>query len=372
MFQLEKDYYLTLCLNVLQKCGFQMEFKGGASLAKGFSLIERSSEDVDLSIFNVKKNSIASKKLRKLKFKEMETSEKERLSYFTTITNIVKSNIPGTNVRLGADGDLFFCDDYSNGVIWVDYKSVCKNEYDQKKDVNCCFASIVLEISHKPHHLPIDLTNNVKNSLILSRSFNSILEEYCEPNDDIQWPFVKNINCIHPFITVLQKLMDCLFHRFDRKIHKIDGIILGTGRKKIAYFDSRNVRHFEDCAEVISNYYKIQKDMNSYFFGNELKKLGQDWPYAIVGDIFYSPKYLFELLEVNGCFRRSLEGKKLYSFNGLVFISQSTKINAAHSTKWQRYIKCYESRKKLHWGENRYSLLECCNIITTWLELHDI
>lgn len=52
----EKDYWITLVLSRLAKSKYVDEavFKGGTSLSKGYNLIERFSEDVDLAIINDK------------------------------------------------------------------------------------------------------------------------------------------------------------------------------------------------------------------------------------------------------------------------------------------------------------------------------
>jgi hypothetical protein len=46
----EKDYWVTHTLWALQAQGFEIWFKGGTSLSKGFGLIERFSEDLDLKV----------------------------------------------------------------------------------------------------------------------------------------------------------------------------------------------------------------------------------------------------------------------------------------------------------------------------------
>ncbi|PIQ42620.1 MAG: hypothetical protein COV52_02355 [Gammaproteobacteria bacterium CG11_big_fil_rev_8_21_14_0_20_46_22] len=46
----EKDYWLMHCLWGLQQQGFDFELKGGTSLSKGFNIIERFSEDIDIQI----------------------------------------------------------------------------------------------------------------------------------------------------------------------------------------------------------------------------------------------------------------------------------------------------------------------------------
>lgn len=47
----EKDYWLMHCLWGLQQQGFQFDLKGGTSLSKGFNLLERFSEDIDIQIY---------------------------------------------------------------------------------------------------------------------------------------------------------------------------------------------------------------------------------------------------------------------------------------------------------------------------------
>jgi predicted nucleotidyltransferase component of viral defense system len=46
----EKDYWVTHALWSLADSGFEVWFKGGTSLSKGFALIKRFSEDLDLKL----------------------------------------------------------------------------------------------------------------------------------------------------------------------------------------------------------------------------------------------------------------------------------------------------------------------------------
>lgn len=46
----EKDYWIMHCLYGLAKQGFTFELKGGTSLSKGFGIIQRFSEDIDIRI----------------------------------------------------------------------------------------------------------------------------------------------------------------------------------------------------------------------------------------------------------------------------------------------------------------------------------
>jgi hypothetical protein len=46
----EKDYWITQCLYGLQQLGMKFELKGGTSLSKGFQIINRFSEDIDIRL----------------------------------------------------------------------------------------------------------------------------------------------------------------------------------------------------------------------------------------------------------------------------------------------------------------------------------
>ena len=47
---IEKDYWIMHVLYGLKEQGFDFELKGGTSLSKGFKIIDRFSEDIDLHI----------------------------------------------------------------------------------------------------------------------------------------------------------------------------------------------------------------------------------------------------------------------------------------------------------------------------------
>jgi predicted nucleotidyltransferase component of viral defense system len=51
-FQVEKDYYVSLFLKELAKINTNVKivFKGGTSLSKCYSVIDRFSEDIDLAV----------------------------------------------------------------------------------------------------------------------------------------------------------------------------------------------------------------------------------------------------------------------------------------------------------------------------------
>ena len=46
----EKDYWIMHCLFGLRQAGYDFQLKGGTSLSKGYGLIHRFSEDIDIHI----------------------------------------------------------------------------------------------------------------------------------------------------------------------------------------------------------------------------------------------------------------------------------------------------------------------------------
>ncbi len=46
----EKDYWIMHCLYGLQQLGYAFDLKGGTSLSKGYGIIDRFSEDIDIRI----------------------------------------------------------------------------------------------------------------------------------------------------------------------------------------------------------------------------------------------------------------------------------------------------------------------------------
>ena len=136
---LEKDCWVTMVLNALFKCSCSEHlcFKGGTSLSKGWGLIDRFSEDVDLSVnhtfFGIEKTTKSQReKLRKMArryimnviSKELETNLIDMGVKGFHIENVVETvDDNGTATTLSSDKDP--------SVILVHYNSILKkrNEY---------------------------------------------------------------------------------------------------------------------------------------------------------------------------------------------------------------------------------------------------
>lgn len=70
---IEKDYYVTMILKLLAERNPAIVFKGGTSLSKCFHLIDRFSEDIDITF----SEHIGAARRKKLKYNSLETIARE-------------------------------------------------------------------------------------------------------------------------------------------------------------------------------------------------------------------------------------------------------------------------------------------------------
>lgn len=85
----EKDYWIMHCLHGLSKQGYQFELKGGTSLSKGFGIVHRFSEDIDIRIEPAKNlNVFTGKNQNKTQHCESRKAFYDRLSADISISGI--------------------------------------------------------------------------------------------------------------------------------------------------------------------------------------------------------------------------------------------------------------------------------------------
>lgn len=99
----EKDYWVTHTLWALQARGFDVWFKGGTSLSKGFALIQRFSEDLDLKI---EPGSVSTVRPVTSWTSEGTTAKAERQAHFEEL--FAALNVPGATLTLAPGGDTKF------------------------------------------------------------------------------------------------------------------------------------------------------------------------------------------------------------------------------------------------------------------------
>ena len=129
---IEKDWWVTIILKALFKaeCRDSLTFKGGTSLSKGFNIIERFSEDIDLAIshsfFGIEKTSKNQReKLRKMSRTYIHETLSAQLDSLLKEMGISGYNIENVTQTQDKDGEWRYIDsDKDPTVILVHYSSV--------------------------------------------------------------------------------------------------------------------------------------------------------------------------------------------------------------------------------------------------------
>jgi len=124
----EKDYWIMHCLYGLAAQGFTFELKGGTSLSKGFGIIQRFSEDIDIRIdpvcapFEVFTNPNQTKKARHIE---------SRRQFYDWLADTIRIEGIGAVIR-----DRVFDDDkFRSGGIRLHYDSVFDHLADLKEGI---------------------------------------------------------------------------------------------------------------------------------------------------------------------------------------------------------------------------------------------
>jgi len=177
---IEKDYWIMHCLYGLKKQGFKFELKGGTSLSKGYNIIHRFSEDIDIHIEPPSDMKINPNP----KNTNSRTIEKRKVFYDWLASEI---NIPGI---LSVVRDKFFDDEasYRSGGIRLHYEST-ENSIEGLKE------GILLEAGFD------DVTPN--NLLTISSwAYDKAVAENVDIIDNRAFA----IPCYHPGYTFVEKL----------------------------------------------------------------------------------------------------------------------------------------------------------------------
>lgn len=129
---IEKDWWVTVVLRSLfqTSCAPSLIFKGGTSLSKGFNLIERFSEDIDLAIhrsfFGIDKTSKSQiEKLRKMSRTYIHENLSKQLESWLRSMGVSGFHIENVTHMQGEDGKLIPIDtDKDPTVILLHYESI--------------------------------------------------------------------------------------------------------------------------------------------------------------------------------------------------------------------------------------------------------
>lgn len=176
----EKDYWIMHVLFGLKKQNFQFELKGGTSLSKGYKIIHRFSEDIDIHIKPLEKFGINENPKNTNK-----NNAEKRKAFYDWLADEIK--IPGI-VKTARDTEFDDPENYRNGGIRLFYE----NKTDKVKALK---EGILLEAGFD------NVTPNHAVS-ISSWAYDKAIESKVEIIDNK----AIDIICYHPGYTLVEKL----------------------------------------------------------------------------------------------------------------------------------------------------------------------
>ncbi len=208
----EKDYWVTHTLWALHAAGFEVWFKGGTSLSKGFGLIERFSEDLDLKLEPGTVGPLPSVSNWK---SEGTRATAERKAFFEKLPGLLE--VPGALAAL----DPEVADKSWRGAsIRVAYPG----HHLANLGVMAPFVRLEIGDARVTPSVSRDMTSFVHEKLGGLAQFSAFKDNR---------PMA--VRCVHPLVTLIEKL-DALHRRVRNE------------KVEPASF----VRHFEDAARVIA------------------------------------------------------------------------------------------------------------------------
>lgn len=209
----EKDYWVTHALWALHAQSFDVWFKGGTSLSKGFGLIERFSEDLDLKVEPGHQSLMP--QVGSWKSQGPQASAERRTSFEWLATNLA---VPGATVRLDAGR--------AETQAW------------RTADLQILYPALhaaTLPPGMKPYVL-LEL-GNARVVPFVARPITSFVHDHLAQAGllaayDDNRPHA--VRCVHPLVTLLEKL---------------DALARKAPRAEVEA--ATYVRHYEDAARII-------------------------------------------------------------------------------------------------------------------------
>ncbi|MCB0341592.1 MAG: nucleotidyl transferase AbiEii/AbiGii toxin family protein [Bdellovibrionales bacterium] len=175
----EKDYWIMHCLWGLKQLGFEFHLKGGTSLSKGWGLLERCSEDIDVLIFPPSGEELPTGRNHK---KPVHVEKRRR--YFEDLKEQIK--IPGI---VDVIREVAYDDEQMRGAgIRLKYNSL----FDEIKGVK---SGILLEVG-------FDQTTPNEEKNISSWAYDRVVSVGVKVNDNR----AKGVACYCPEYTFVEKL----------------------------------------------------------------------------------------------------------------------------------------------------------------------
>ncbi len=212
---IEKDYWVTHTLWALHQSGFEIWFKGGTSLSKGFGLIDRFSEDLDLKIERGRAQLPDPGNWKS----DGTTAIHQRRAYFDALGGAIR--VPGASVAREPPSPDRPDPTHREGKFRINYPGLHLAELTPPMR-----PYVLLEVG------------NARVTPFVERAMTSFVHEYLAEIGQLS-DFEDNrphaVRCVHPLVTLLEKL-DALQKRALRE------------EVEPATF----VRHYEDAARIIT------------------------------------------------------------------------------------------------------------------------
>ena len=206
----EKDYWVTHTLWAIHTQGFELWFKGGTSLSKGFGLIQRFSEDIDARI-DAGRSGLSDPKLS---WSNMKAGVTERDLWFGALSEAL--SVPSCAVTRDPAGS-----EPRMRSAWLTVHYPALHTHTLPEDMR---PFVLLEVG-RARVVPFVL-----------RDLSSWVHDYLSQIDALG-DFINNrpqaVRCIHPWVTCLEKL-EAIARKFERGHPAADF-----------------VRHYEDAARIL-------------------------------------------------------------------------------------------------------------------------
>jgi len=209
----EKDYWVTHTLWAVIHQGFELWFKGGTSLSKGFDLIERFSEDLDVRI---DAGAVEGLTEPRLSWKNEKRGVQERDRWFDDLTASLR--VPACRASRNPAGSDPRC---RSAWIEVSYPALAAGTLPG------AMRPFVLLEAGRARVVPF-----------VARDLSSWVHDWLEHRGqlgDYRDNRPRGVRCIHPWVTCLEKL-DAIARRFPRSDADASSF----------------VRHYEDTARILA------------------------------------------------------------------------------------------------------------------------
>jgi len=209
---IEKDYWVTHTLWSLRETGLDIWLKGGTSLSKGFGLIQRFSEDLDLMI--LPGTTVGLPEVTNWTSTN-KTPVAQRQSFYDALTGALV--VPAVRV----ERDRSRVDKRARGADYLGHYPGVRT--DQLAAAMSPFVRLEVGCARVVPYVGMPLSSFIHNYL----ETHSMLGDYVENRPH-------SVCCVHPLVTLFEKI-DAMARRYERDVIEADSF----------------VRHYEDAAQII-------------------------------------------------------------------------------------------------------------------------